>query len=202
MRNFKKLLMGALIAAMALSLVACGGKDNAEDAAAGNLVTEEPAEVEATQEPEATEEAEQPEATPTVAATKKPEATPKPTATVAATKKPEATPKPTTAATATPVATPKPAETTATPAPTVAATPTPTPATPTPEEKPAPSAAMASKYIGQRVGNLVAAIGQPNSKSYASSCIGDGEDGEWYYNGFTVYTYRDTDGTETVEDVF
>ena len=34
------------------------------------------------------------------------------------------------------------------------------------------------------------------------SCIGDGEDGIWYYDGFTVYTYRGTDGSERVEDVF
>lgn len=59
----------------------------------------------------------------------------------------------------------------------------------------------ASQYIGQSVSALVAAIGQPKNKTYASSCIGDGEDGEWYYDGFTVYTYREN-GTETVEDVF
>lgn len=49
---------------------------------------------------------------------------------------------------------------------------------------------------------MAAAIGQPNSKSYASSCLGEGEDGEWYYSGFTVYTYRDPSGSETVQDVF
>ena len=69
-------------------------------------------------------------------------------------------------------------------------------------EKAAPTVADASKFIGQSASALAAAIGQPNNKTYASSCIGDGEDGEWYYNGFTVYTYRDTDGSETVEDVF
>ena len=51
------------------------------------------------------------------------------------------------------------------------------------------------------VGALISAIGQPISKSYASSCIGDGQDGEWIYQGFTVYTYRDTNGSERVEDV-
>ena len=30
---------------------------------------------------------------------------------------------------------------------------------------------------------------------------GEGEDGELYYDGFTVYTYRDTDGSESVYDV-
>jgi hypothetical protein len=47
---------------------------------------------------------------------------------------------------------------------------------------------------------LIAAIGSPNSRSYASSCIGEGEDGELSYNGFTVYTYREN-GIETVQDV-
>ena len=72
--------------------------------------------------------------------------------------------------------------------------------TPAPEVKTA-SAETASKYIGQSTSALVAAIGEPNSKTYASSCIGDGEDGEWYYDGFTVYTYREN-GSERVEDVF
>jgi len=60
----------------------------------------------------------------------------------------------------------------------------------------------ASEYIGKSAASLVAAIGQPSAKSYASSCIGDGEDGEWSYPGFTVYTYRDTKGNERIEDVF
>lgn len=77
---------------------------------------------------------------------------------------------------------------------------------PAEEEAPAPEVKTASKetasqYIGQSVSALVAAIGQPNNKTYASSCIGDGEDGEWYYDGFTVYTYREN-GNERVEDVF
>ena len=56
--------------------------------------------------------------------------------------------------------------------------------------------------MGRSAAELAAAIGQPNSTEYASSCIGDGEDGIWYYDGFTVYTYRGTDGSERVEDVF
>ena len=44
------------------------------------------------------------------------------------------------------------------------------------------------------------AIGSPSSTDYSSSCLGDGEDGEWRYNGFTVYTYREN-GAETVTDV-
>ncbi len=47
---------------------------------------------------------------------------------------------------------------------------------------------------------MIAAIGQPISSSYASSCMGDGEDGELIYSGFTVYTYRDASG-EVVQDV-
>lgn len=59
----------------------------------------------------------------------------------------------------------------------------------------------AKSLIGEDVSALTAAIGEPDSSSYASSCLGGGEDGEWYYDGFTVYTYRDTDGTEHVYDV-
>lgn len=74
------------------------------------------------------------------------------------------------------------------------------PAAPAPEVKKA-SKETASQYIGQSASALVAAIGEPGSKTYADSCIGDGEDGEWYYDGFTVYTYREN-GSERVEDVF
>lgn len=50
------------------------------------------------------------------------------------------------------------------------------------------------------VSELYAAVGQPNSSDYAPSCIGDGEDGNLYYDGFTVYTYREG-GSESVEYV-
>ncbi len=56
-------------------------------------------------------------------------------------------------------------------------------------------------YIDQPLSALKEQIGEPESFSYASSCLGDGEDGELYYDGYTVYTYRDTDGTENVYDV-
>ncbi|MBQ3356680.1 MAG: hypothetical protein IJG45_06145 [Oscillospiraceae bacterium] len=59
----------------------------------------------------------------------------------------------------------------------------------------------AQQCIDMTKDELIAKIGKPVSESYASSCLGDGEDGELYYDGFTVYTYRDTDGTETVYDV-
>lgn len=55
-------------------------------------------------------------------------------------------------------------------------------------------------YIGRSAGSLAAAIGQPMSKDYAPSCMGSGEDGEWIYPDFTVYTYREG-SAETVVDV-
>jgi len=59
----------------------------------------------------------------------------------------------------------------------------------------------AQNAIGKNVEELVQQIGEPEKRSYASSCLGDGEDGELYYNGFTVYTYRDADGNESIYDV-
>lgn len=61
--------------------------------------------------------------------------------------------------------------------------------------------ATAQEMIGEDVSSLTAAIGEPENSSYASSCLGPGEDGELYYDGFTVYTYRDPDGTENIYDV-
>ena len=61
--------------------------------------------------------------------------------------------------------------------------------------------ATAQEMIGEDISSLTAAIGEPDNSSYASSCLGPGEDGELYYDGFTVYTYRDPDGTENVYDV-
>jgi DNA polymerase III gamma/tau subunit len=70
----------------------------------------------------------------------------------------------------------------------------------TPAAKPAPTKAEAQQYVNKKVSALTAAIGQPLSKSYAPSCLGEGEDGEFEYNGFTVYTYREN-GVETVQGV-
>lgn len=61
--------------------------------------------------------------------------------------------------------------------------------------------ATAQEMIGEDISALTAAIGEPETSSYASSCLGPGEDGELYYDGFTVYTYRGPDGTENVYDV-
>lgn len=70
--------------------------------------------------------------------------------------------------------------------------------TETPEE---PTAAeIARSLIGEDISMLYAAIGEPESSDYASSCLGDGEDGNLYYDGFVVYTYREN-GKESVYDV-
>ena len=71
--------------------------------------------------------------------------------------------------------------------------------TPTPSTEPTIQAASA--YIGKSASALVASIGQPTGKTYVTSCIGDGDDGEWYYADFTVYTYRDPNGNEKIIDV-
>lgn len=60
---------------------------------------------------------------------------------------------------------------------------------------------IALSMIGEKVGTLYEAIGEPVDFSYASSCMGKGEDGELYYDGFTVCTYLE-DGVETVVDVY
>lgn len=71
---------------------------------------------------------------------------------------------------------------------------------PEPEPKAAPTKEDAQACIGKSVSSLYSAIGKPSGSDYAPSCLGDGEDGELFYDGFTVYTYR-LDGKETVQDV-
>ena len=69
------------------------------------------------------------------------------------------------------------------------------------ETKPAePAASQASGYVGSSASALESALGAPTSKSYSPSCMGEGEDGIWTYDGFTVYTYKEG-GSETVEAV-
>ena len=70
------------------------------------------------------------------------------------------------------------------------------PAAPTPEE----ALAIAMGYIGRPVAELISVIGEPGEKDYAKSCMGPGEDGNLYYDGFIVYTYLE-DGEETIQDV-
>ena len=67
------------------------------------------------------------------------------------------------------------------------------------EDTPDPSAqrALAKSCINKPVAELYALVGQPISSDYAPSCMGDGEDGNLYYDGFIVYTYREGD-TESV----
>lgn len=71
---------------------------------------------------------------------------------------------------------------------------------PEPKPTPVPTKETASAYIGKSVSSMIAAIGEPSGRDYAPSCLGDGEDGELFYDGFTVYTYR-VNGKETVQDV-
>ena len=58
----------------------------------------------------------------------------------------------------------------------------------------------AKRCIDQDVSVLYDAIGKPEGSDYAPSCLGPGEDGELYYDGFTVATYREGE-RETVRDV-
>ena len=59
---------------------------------------------------------------------------------------------------------------------------------------------LAKSCIGKSVEELYELIGEPESSDYATSCLGEGEDGNLYYDGFTVYTYREGD-EETVRVV-
>lgn len=53
--------------------------------------------------------------------------------------------------------------------------------------------ALAESFVDRPVSELIDAIGEPLDRAYVSSCLGDGEDGELYYDGFTVFTYREGD---------
>ncbi|MCD7787053.1 MAG: hypothetical protein LUG87_05150, partial [Oscillospiraceae bacterium] len=58
--------------------------------------------------------------------------------------------------------------------------------------------ALAEGCVDQPVSALYAAIGAPSGSDYAPSCLDEsGEDGELYYDGFVVYTFRSAEG-ETV----
>ena len=90
------------------------------------------------------------------------------------------------------------------------AAPATTPPTETPSEPPAETEAPAAPvnealetaktFVGKTTPDLFAAIGMPDSSDYAPSCLGPGEDGNLYYDGFTVYTYREN-GVETIRIV-
>lgn len=53
---------------------------------------------------------------------------------------------------------------------------------------------------GEDVSALYDLIGEPLDSSYIPSCLGPGDDGELYYEGFTVATYREGE-KEIVWDV-
>lgn len=61
---------------------------------------------------------------------------------------------------------------------------------------------LANECIDKTVQELYELIGEPQSADYAPSCLnpGVGEDGNLYYEGFIVYTYREGD-KETVSYV-
>lgn len=58
----------------------------------------------------------------------------------------------------------------------------------------------AKTFIGNSADELIASLGEPLERNYGPSCLGNGEDGELVYEGFTVFTYREND-KETVKDV-
>lgn len=59
---------------------------------------------------------------------------------------------------------------------------------------------LAKSFVDKQLSELVEEIGEPISSSYATSCLGPGQDGELVYNGFRVYTYNNGE-TETILDV-
>ena len=61
---------------------------------------------------------------------------------------------------------------------------------------------LAESCIDKSLEELIALIGEPESADYAPSCLnpGVGEDGNLYYEGFVVYTYREGN-SETVQYV-
>lgn len=208
MKEMKKnwMVLLSMLLALALVFTGCGGGNNDEvDELEGTEVTEgaiqenvedDGGEAE-TQTPEEetdstggeqqTKEqkpATEPEKKPEQKPEQKPEVTPVPTPTPAPQPEPTPTPTPEQPPAQEPVVEQPPAEEPAPPQ----------------EESKAPTKADAAAYIGSSKSALINGIGAPNSSSYAPSCIGEGEDGELRYNGFTVYTYREN-GSETVTDV-
>ena len=60
---------------------------------------------------------------------------------------------------------------------------------------------LAESFVEKSVDELISAIGEPISREYSSSCLGDGEDGNLEYDGFFVYTYKEGE-VETVKQVY
>lgn len=96
------------------------------------------------------------------------------------------------------------------PAPTEPAATEPAPTEPDPTEPPETQPTdsemsdfeLAMTCLDLPVEDLYALIGEPESSDYAPSCLNPdvGEDGNLYYDGFIVYTYREGD-VETVSYV-
>lgn len=59
---------------------------------------------------------------------------------------------------------------------------------------------LAVSLINEDIAKLIEKIGEPKSRDYAPSCLGEGEDGELVFDGFTVYTYK-TAESEIIQDV-
>ncbi len=85
--------------------------------------------------------------------------------------------------------------------PPVEETPAVDPVEPPVEEEANPLFEQALSLIDCSVEELYDLVGMPVDYMYADSCLGEGEDGELYYDGFTVYTYRDLEDNETIYDV-
>lgn len=60
---------------------------------------------------------------------------------------------------------------------------------------------IAQSYVDKEIAGLFDKIGEPKESNYTHSCLGDGNDGELIYDGFTVYTYKEGD-SEVVLDVY
>lgn len=59
---------------------------------------------------------------------------------------------------------------------------------------------LAKSFVDKTLPELIEKIGEPVSSSYATSCLGPGQDGELVYDGFKVYTYNNGE-TERILDV-
>lgn len=104
--------------------------------------------------------------------------------------------------------TPEPTQTPeATQTPSATATPTPSEGADPTQAPPAPAVdpgAKASEYIGKTLDNMISDsdIGSPDASEYDEDPATGSSVGFHYYDGYTVYTVRNDDGSETVKDVY
>lgn len=60
----------------------------------------------------------------------------------------------------------------------------------------------AQQYVGKPVEELIAVLGEPLDSSTGPSCNSPGDDGQYFYDGFTVYTQsEERGGTQIVQHV-